>query len=105
MSRANLGHSSHVGSSEWGKAKGKSCSGPDAFFHRRLDPPGLARQGRLPSSPRTAAMADAAEPKPIPPTIDVVVVDPHHAPVQYVDWIITGGHGPSQGTVNVVLAA
>lgn len=50
-------------------------------------------------------MTETPEPKPLAPTIDVAVVDPHDAPVQYVDWIITGGHGPSQGTVNVVLAA
>ena len=40
-----------------------------------------------------------------PGALEVVVVDPHNAPVQYVDWIVTGGHGPAQGTVNVVLAA
>jgi hypothetical protein len=39
------------------------------------------------------------------PAIQVAVVDPNNAPVQYIDWIVTGGHGPSEGTVNVVLAA
>ncbi len=52
-------------------------------------------------------MADVPDLKPLalPAQIDVAIVDPHNAPVQYVDWIVTGGHGPSQGTVNVVLAA
>ena len=46
--------------------------------------------------PKAGAVATAS---------DVVVVDPHHAPVQYVDWIVTGGAGPAAGMVNVVLAA
>jgi hypothetical protein len=41
----------------------------------------------------------------MPAQPQVVVVDPHHAPVQYVDWIVTGGPGPASGTINVVLAA
>ena len=45
------------------------------------------------------------ETKPAAPTLEVVVVDPHQAPVQYVDWIVTGGIGPAAGVVNVVLAA
>jgi hypothetical protein len=40
-----------------------------------------------------------------PSPLEVIVVDPHNAPVQYVDWIVTGGVGPALGTINVVLAA
>ena len=39
------------------------------------------------------------------PVLEVMVVDPHNAPIQYVDWIVTGGVGPAGGVVNVVLAA
>jgi hypothetical protein len=45
------------------------------------------------------------QPSPPPSALEVVVVDPHNAPVQYVDWIVTGGVGPALGTINVVLAA
>jgi hypothetical protein len=48
---------------------------------------------------------DAPAPTPETSALQVVVVDPHQVPVQYIDWIVTGGHGPSAGTVNVVLAA
>ena len=44
-------------------------------------------------------------PTPTAPAFEVVVVDPNHAPVQYVDWIVTGGRGPAGGTINLVLAA
>src|SRR5262249_36631646 len=54
-----------------------------------------------------ARMADEVT-KPVPATtqsLEVVIVDPHNATVQYVDWIVTGGVGPAAGMVNVVLAA
>jgi hypothetical protein len=47
----------------------------------------------------------AEETKPAAPNLEVVVVDPNNAPVQYVDWIVTGGVGPAAGVVNIVLAA
>jgi hypothetical protein len=44
------------------------------------------------------------EPKPAAAEPQVAVVDPHHIPVQYVDWIVTGGLG-SHGILNLALAA
>jgi hypothetical protein len=39
------------------------------------------------------------------PKLSPVLVDPHLAPVQFVDWIVTSGTGPSPGTCNIDLAA
>jgi hypothetical protein len=44
------------------------------------------------------------EPKPVVPSLEVIVVDPNKLPVQYVDWIVTGGLG-GNGVLNLALAA
>jgi hypothetical protein len=55
---------------------------------------------------KVAAMAEKLDkPTPTVPAFEVVVVDPNNAPVQYFDWIATGGRGPAGGTLNLVLAA
>ena len=46
------------------------------------------------------------EPDPAVPTSPrPVLVDPHNVPVQYIDWIVTGGPGPSPGAINIDFAA
>jgi hypothetical protein len=50
-------------------------------------------------------MAEKNEEQRAAPAQEVVLVDPHQVPVQYVDWIVTGGPGPAPGTLNVDLAA